>query len=107
MAEAHRGEGGYYISEKRLLDALFFDYRESRKFQIRHRIEAIVDVHNGMNHVQPLVYPYDNKVHAVAYSVIISAWASALLVQTDWAMREPSIAGRVTGSATRASSFLY
>lgn len=44
-----------------------------------------------MNHVQPLVYPYDNKVHAVAYSVIISAWASALLVQTDWAMLEPVV----------------
>ena len=32
----------------------------------------------------------------------ISAWASALLVQTDWAMRRPQTVGRVTGTDSRA-----
>ena len=37
-------------------------------------------------------------------SLYISAWASALLVQTSRAMREPQTAGRVTGTDSRAFS---
>ena len=38
---------------------------------------------------------------------ISSAWASALLVQSRWAMRRPRIAGRVTGTDSRAFFFNY
>ena len=35
----------------------------------------------------------------------ISAWAFALLVSAGWAMRRPLVAGRVTGTDSRAFSF--
>ena len=35
-------------------------------------------------------------------AIYIQAWASALLVQLDWAMRRPSDVGRVTGTDSHA-----
>ena len=37
----------------------------------------------------------------------ISAWASALLVLTGWAMRRPRVAGRVTVTDSRAFLYMY
>ena len=39
-------------------------------------------------------------------SIYISAWASALLVSTGWAMREPQSVGRVTDENSHAF-FVY
>ncbi len=41
------------------------------------------------------------------YAYYISAWASALLVSTGWAMPEPQSVGRVTGTDSHAFYFKY
>ena len=56
-----------------------------------------------------LPHPFTGMAHCVnkvSYirigdSVNISAWASKLLVQLDWAMRRPRFVGRVTGRIPR------
>ena len=48
-----------------------------------------------------LIASSDEYYIRIRESVHISAWASTLLVQLDWAMRRPRFVGRVTGRIPR------
>lgn len=89
---------------RRLLDALFLTNRNFATFK------SSLGHGNGRCPRDVLLpHPFTGMAHCVnkvSYirigdSVNISAWASKLLVQLDWAMRRPRFVGRVTGRIPR------
>ena len=93
------GEGVHIIMERRLLDALCLTLRNFATFQSLVKNEVTVDVH-GCVLFSPLCICIYMQIWGG--SIYISAWASALLVQLNWAMRRPRSVGRVTGTDSRA-----
>jgi hypothetical protein len=82
---------GSDIIKKRLL-TLFLDVLKLRNFLGLVKNEATVDAH-GYDNYHRCVMPFFGMTQVALY---ISAWASALLVQLNRAMRRPQDVGRVT-----------
>ena len=81
------GSGGIHIHKKALLDALVLTIQESRKFKQLVKNKA-TGTPQGCFICTARSVPYINRVEGELYTNI-GVGLSALLVSTNWAMREP------------------
>ena len=93
--------------ERRLLGALvltFWNLASSNQFV---KNKATVDVTGYVLYPRCYAMLQDKVVGIVVWSYIHIGVRSALLVSTNWAMREPQNVGRVTGTGSHAFLFIY
>ena len=89
---------------ERLLGALFLTDWNFANFMNSHEQCNGRCPRDVFSHIPLLVWliaSSDKSYIRIGESVHISAWASTLLVQLDWAMRRPRFVGRVTGRIPR------
>ena len=87
--------------EKAFINALFLAYRNFANSKIKSMNIAMVDVPRVCN--MPILYPYINNVRILWLHICISAWGSALLVQTTVGNAKASKRG--TGNDTGSRAF--
>ena len=98
------GKGNIHIfKERRLLRFCLWLFKTSQLLNSQSKKKATVDVY-GVCYIS-LVHLCCINIRCTL-SLYISAWAiSVLLDLASWAMRRPGVAGRVTGTDSRAFSF--
>ena len=89
-------EESLYIGKGVTCDALYLTYRNLAVPNNQSRIKATM---TSIRYVVFVLCRYVGLfgLHREVAFIYISAWASALLVQTDWAMPEPLYVGRAAG----------
>jgi hypothetical protein len=92
---------GDHTYEKAFINALFLAFQNFANSQTVAMNIAMVDVPRVCN--MPILYPYINKVRILWLHICISAWGSALLVQTTVGNAKASKRG--TGNDTGSRAF--
>ena len=92
---------GDHTYEKAFINALFLAFQNFANSQTVAMNIAMVDVPRVCN--MPILYPYINKVRILWLHICISAWGSALLVQTTVGNARASRCG--TGNGYRLPRF--